>query len=145
MLEQLEKADTEVRAHEAAHLAVAGSLARGGANFEFKTGPDGKRYAVAGEVAIDTSKGDTPEETLSKMRTVRAAALAPADPSPQDRKVAAQATVAMTEAVQEIRQEKIEETEEQQAAEEQDKEETTAAADSQEPDKTENAEVAVAA
>ncbi len=109
----LEKTDTAVRAHEQAHLAVAGSLARGGADFDYKTGPDGRRYAVGGEVAIDTSRGDSPEKTLAKMRTVRAAALAPADPSPQDRKVAAQATVAMTEAVQEIRLDKIEEAKKQ--------------------------------
>ena len=105
----LEKTDTAVRAHEQAHLAVAGSLARGGASFDYKTGPDGRRYAVGGEVAIDTSRGGSPEQTLAKMRTVRAAALAPADPSPQDRKVAAQATVAMTEAVQKIRLDEIEE------------------------------------
>lgn len=49
-------------------------------------------YAVAGEVGIDTSAipGD-PQATLRKAQTILRAALAPADPSPQDRQVAAQA------------------------------------------------------
>ncbi|HIJ79581.1 MAG TPA: SprA-related family protein [Deltaproteobacteria bacterium] len=99
---KLQLVDTKVKAHEMAHLAAAGSYARGGANFSYQKGPDGRSYAVGGEVSIDTSKADSPEATMSKMQTVRAAALAPADPSPQDRKVAAKAALAITEAGQEL-------------------------------------------
>ncbi|MBI5556010.1 MAG: hypothetical protein HY885_00065 [Deltaproteobacteria bacterium] len=95
---ELKKADAAVRAHEQAHLAAAGGLAKGGASFAYQRGPDGRNYAVAGEVRIDTSRGATPEETVAKMARVRAAALAPANPSPQDRKVAQSASVAMSEA-----------------------------------------------
>lgn len=89
---ELEHRDREVRAHEAAHKAAAGSLARGGASFTYESGPDGRRYAVAGEVSIDLSsvRGD-PAATARKMERVRAAALAPADPSGQDRQIAATA------------------------------------------------------
>jgi hypothetical protein len=45
-------------------------------------------YAVAGEVKIDISEGKTPEETIMNMQKVIGAALAPADPSAQDRSVA---------------------------------------------------------
>lgn len=96
----LKKIDTQVRAHEMAHVAVAGPYAKGGASFQFQKGPDGKSYAVGGEVPIDTSPEATPEATIAKMRVVRAAALAPADPSPQDRKVAAAATAAISGARQ---------------------------------------------
>ena len=82
--------DAEVRAHEAAHMAAGGGLASG-MSFSYQTGPDGKRYAVGGEVGIDTSPGKTPEETILKAQRIRAAALAPAKPSGQDRAVAAQA------------------------------------------------------
>jgi hypothetical protein len=75
-----------------AHKAVGGSLA-GGISFEYETGPDGKQYAVGGEVSIDTSPENDPKATQAKMRQVRAAALAPANPSPQDIKVAASATM----------------------------------------------------
>lgn len=44
-----------MRAHEQAHKTAAGGLAQGGATFEYQTGPDGKQYAVSGEVKIDTS------------------------------------------------------------------------------------------
>jgi len=83
--------DREVRAHEAAHKAAGGSLA-GPASFGYTKGPDGQRYASSGEVSIDTSKvsGD-PQATLRKANQIRAAALAPAQPSNQDQAVAADA------------------------------------------------------
>lgn len=92
-LAKLKAADREVKAHEQAHRSVAGQYARGGINYRYATGPDGKRYAIGGDVDIDASKvsGD-PEATAQKMAQVKRAALAPADPSPQDRKVAALAT-----------------------------------------------------
>ncbi|MCB2180511.1 MAG: hypothetical protein KQH63_00610 [Desulfobulbaceae bacterium] len=107
-LTALKHADAAVRAHEQAHLTAAGGLAKGGASFSYKQGPDGRKYAVGGEVQIDTSKGATPEETLSKMMRVRAAALAPANPSPQDRKVAAAAASSMSKARQELNVQKTE-------------------------------------
>lgn len=87
VLAQLKAADREVRAHEQAHMA-AGAGITGAASYTYKTGPDGKQYAVAGEVPVDTSAGRTPEETLAKAQKIRAAALAPAQPSAQDYKVA---------------------------------------------------------
>jgi hypothetical protein len=83
--------DAEVRAHEMAHMAAGGGLTSG-MSFSYETGPDGQRYAVGGEVGIDTSPGATPEETVTKAQRIRAAAMAPADPSPQDRSVASRAT-----------------------------------------------------
>ena len=102
-LENLKARDREVRAHEAAHKAAAGNLARGGAQFEFETGPDGRRYAAGGEVSIDTSKlsGD-PQATIRKAQTIRRAANAPAQPSSQDRAVAAQANRMEAEARQDL-------------------------------------------
>ncbi len=105
-IDRLEKQDREVRSHEAAHVAAGGHYVRGGASFKFETGPDGKRYASGGEVSIDTSpvRGD-PEATIRKMQAVRRAALAPANPSGQDRSVAAKASqqeaAARAEAAQE--------------------------------------------
>jgi hypothetical protein len=92
-LEKLEARDREVRAHEAAHKNAAGNLARGTAQFNYEYGPDGRRYAVGGEVSIDTSKvaGD-PEATIHKAQGIRRAANAPAQPSAQDRAVAAEAS-----------------------------------------------------
>ena len=105
---ELEVIDTKVRAHELAHLAAAGSYATGGASFQYAKGPDGRQYAVAGEVGIDTGKESSPEATISKMQTVRAAALAPADPSPQDQKVAARASLVIAEASQELQMIRLE-------------------------------------
>lgn len=85
--------DAEVRRHEQAHLVAAGAFAKGGAAYEYELGPDGKRYAIGGEVEIDTAPiADDPAATITKAQTIRKAALAPADPSGQDRAVASQAT-----------------------------------------------------
>ena len=109
-LQELKKRDREVRTHEQAHLAAAGSHARGGPFYEFQRGPDGQRYAVSGHVKIDTSEvpGD-PEATLRKAEVIRRAALAPAEPSSQDRSVAAKASSMAVEARQEIAQLRLEE------------------------------------
>jgi hypothetical protein len=79
-----------VRRHEQAHKAAGGRYA-GAISYEYSRGPDGKRYAVGGEVGIDISPERDPAATIAKMRQVKAAALAPADPSAQDRAVAAEA------------------------------------------------------
>ncbi|MCC8191413.1 MAG: hypothetical protein LIP77_12400 [Planctomycetes bacterium] len=87
---ELTRRDREVRQHEQAHKAVGGQYA-GAIAYEFSQGPDGKRYAVGGEVSIDIAEEGDPAATIAKMRQVRAAALAPANPSGQDRSVAAEA------------------------------------------------------
>lgn len=91
-LARLKQTDLKVRAHEQAHITVGADLILGGPTYSYTTGPDNKRYAVAGEVSIDTSPARTPEETIPKAQHIRATALAPADPSPQDHSVAAQAS-----------------------------------------------------
>ncbi len=99
----LKDRDREVRVHEQAHAAVGGQYA-GSPSYEFETGPDGKRYAVGGEVSIDVSEEENPEDTIQKMQIVRAAALAPAEPSTQDLKVAAEATQKESKARSEVGQ-----------------------------------------
>lgn len=107
-IQQMANRDREVRAHEAAHRAVAGQYAKGGMRFTYEVGPDGKRYAVGGEVSIDTSPvpGD-PQATLQKANAIRAAAMAPAEPSGQDRSVAIEAMHMAAKARSEVLAEKI--------------------------------------
>lgn len=90
----LKARDREVRSHEAAHQAAGGGLT-GGATFTFETGPDGRQYAVGGEVSIDIGAHPDPEQNARKMRQVISAALAPLQPSAQDLAVAARARAAL--------------------------------------------------
>jgi hypothetical protein len=106
-LRQLQATDRKVRAHELAHLAASGGLATGGPIYTYQKGPDGVNYAVGGEVSIDTSPAKTPEETIAKAAIIIAAALAPADPSPQDRAVAAAASQLAQQARAELQAEAI--------------------------------------
>ena len=106
VVSKLAARDTAVRAHEAAHQAAAAGLG-GAASFSYETGPDGKRYAVGGEVPVSLRGGRTPQETIANAQTVRSAALAPADPSPQDLAVAAQASQMEAQARQQIVENKV--------------------------------------
>ena len=107
-VEKLKQSDQEVRSHEQAHSAAGGAYVKGGPSFTFQTGPDGRRYAIGGEVSIDTSpiKGD-PKATIQKMMTVIKAATAPASPSGQDMAVAAAATQVMTQAQMQLNQARV--------------------------------------
>lgn len=110
-VQQLRSRDTEVRTHEQAHLAAAGQYAAGGPSFSYQTGPDGQRYAVGGSVPIDIGEESTPAATIQKMRTVKRAALAPANPSAADRQIAAQAGMNEMKAMQELQASQRVETE----------------------------------
>lgn len=102
VIDQLAARDREVRAHEQAHKTAGGALA-GAASYQYERGPDGVSYAVAGEVPIKLSSGSgDPEKDLAVARQVQQAALAPAEPSVQDRQVAAQAAQLEQQALQDI-------------------------------------------
>ncbi|MES9963066.1 MAG: putative metalloprotease CJM1_0395 family protein [Candidatus Sedimenticola sp. 20ELBAFRAG] len=109
-IRKLQSRDREVRAHELAHLAAGGGVVRGGATYQYARGPDGRLYAVGGEVAISGSgvQGN-PQATLQKAETIRRAALAPAKPSSQDLQVASSASLMAANARAEIRAEVREE------------------------------------
>jgi len=102
LLNTLKRRDKEVRAHEQAHLSVAGQYAGGSASFTTEKGPDGNSYATGGEVAIDLSTGKSPEATITKMQTIKRAALAPANPSPADRMIASVASTKESQARKEL-------------------------------------------
>ena len=107
VVQELQAVDRKVRQHEMAHKVAGGPYA-GPPQFKFVRGPDGRLYAVAGEVKIDVSEEKNPEDTIRKMEQVIRAALAPADPSPQDRRVAAEAAQKLMKARMELLKEKEE-------------------------------------
>lgn len=110
VVQQLRQRDQQVRAHEMAHLAAAGAYATSAAQYAYQTGPDGRKYAVGGEVGIDLSSERDPADTIRKMQIVQRAALAPADPSPQDMRVAAMAAQQMMQAQQALQKQRAEST-----------------------------------
>ena len=104
ILNEMQARDPEVRSHEMAHMAAAGGHASG-ASYSYQTGPDGKQYAIGGSVQVDTTPEATPDRTIAKAQRIRAAALAPADPSAADRAVAASASRMEMAARMEVEQE----------------------------------------
>lgn len=111
-VQQMRSRDREVRTHEQAHKA-SGAGHTGSIHLEYEAGPDGRRYAVAGSVSIDTSGvSDDSEATLRKMEVVQRAALAPSNPSSADRQVAAQASRQAQQARAQIAADRYSETQE---------------------------------
>ncbi len=106
----LQARDSEVRAHESAHQAAGGGMT-GAATFSYQQGPDGKMYAIGGEVSISMKSGSTPEETIANARQIAAAAMAPGNPSPQDHAVATSARVMEMKAEQQLAREEQEKRE----------------------------------
>lgn len=120
VLRQLAARDREVRQHEMAHQAAGGGHT-GAASYTFERGPDGRLYAVGGEVSVDTSAvGGDPRATLEKAEAIIRAALAPAEPSPQDYRVAAKARAMAAEARAELARLEQSETDDEEAAAEPD-------------------------
>lgn len=113
IVQALAARDREVKAHEQAHVAAASGIA-GSPTYSYVTGPDAQRYAVSGEVRISTSSdAGSPEATIAKMEQVKKAALAPAQPSAQDKSIALAAEAKIREAQAEIRTIKREEEEQE--------------------------------
>lgn len=113
---ELEQRDQEVRAHEQAHKNVGGAYT-GPISYTTVTGPDGQQYAVGGEVQIDSSPiPNNPEATIRKLEVVERAALAPAEPSPQDVQVARQAQAGQLQARRELREQDLAERQDTQSA-----------------------------
>lgn len=138
-IQNLAARDREVRNHEQAHAAVGGRYA-GPPSFTYTRGPDGQAYATSGEVSIDVSPiPNDPEATLRKMELVQRAALAPAEPSAQDLRVAAQAQALAAQARAELGQLQREQLAAEQAArsEERQQAEEEEAASEEKPEKTE--------
>lgn len=107
VVDKLKQREAEVRAHEQAHQMAGGAYA-GSPTYTTTQGPDGKRYITGGEVSIDVSPEDDPQATISKMEQVKRAALAPADPSSQDRAVAQQAEATKAQAQAELNKQRQE-------------------------------------
>lgn len=106
IISSLAARDREVRAHERAHASVGGLYA-GATSYQYTRGPDGVNYAVSGEVAIALPRYPSdPQATLQAAQQVRSAALAPADPSAQDLRVAAAAASIALDAAAEIAQQR---------------------------------------
>ncbi|MEC1178687.1 putative metalloprotease CJM1_0395 family protein [Metasolibacillus meyeri] len=107
-LRQLQMTEDEVKAHEQAHKA-AGSSVTGSVSYTYTKGPDKQLYVSGGEVSIQAPVSGSDEETIKILEQVRKAALAPAQPSPQDLRVAASATAQ----IQQVQMERGEEMEPQ--------------------------------
>ncbi len=85
-VKELKKQEDKVMQRVNARLAAGGDICER-PTYQYKLGPDGVRYKVAGEVKIDISPCKTPEETIAKMQRVKKAAMSSPEPSPDDRAI----------------------------------------------------------
>ncbi len=105
---KLKSRDAEVKTHEQAHQAAAAGISASAPNYTYETGPDGKKYAVGGEVQLSFVMDQNPEANIQSAQTMKAAALAPANPSSQDLAVARHADQIIQQEKQKISEQKAE-------------------------------------
>jgi len=110
LVNELAERDSEVKAHESAHQAAGGGMT-GAASYTYQQGPDGKMYAIGGEVSISSPAASTPEEAIKNARQIAASAMAAGDPSPQDFAVASSARMMEIKAEQQLAKKNLEEIE----------------------------------
>lgn len=101
-VDKLKARDAEVKAHEHAHVAAASGINASAPTYDYQTGPDGQKYAIGGEVSISFVEGRDPEENIANAETMKAAALAPSQPSGQDMMVAKRADKIIEEQKQKL-------------------------------------------
>jgi len=106
-ISQMVQTQNHVISHEQAHMSAGGELA-GSPSYTYTSGPDGKRYITGGEVSISTPSVKEPEDKIRMMERVRSAAMAPSDPSPQDIRVAADASMKESQAQSELSRKRLE-------------------------------------
>lgn len=103
---KLKARDAEVKTHEQAHLSAASGISASAPTYTYETGPDGEKYAIGGEVSITVVQTGNPQKDLQSAQTMRAAALAPSQPSSQDLSVARNADKMIEDDKKQIEEEK---------------------------------------
>lgn len=91
-LRQLQRSDRQVRLQENVQRQMGAELVRGGAEYTFVEGPDGRRYAVSASSEFKLPDANTePRQAAHDAAQIRRAVLASARSSPADRALAARA------------------------------------------------------
>lgn len=103
-VQKLRQRDRRVRAHEQAHVRAGGGVTGGAVRYQYRLGPDGKRYAVGGRVTPHGHVTASSQSGAEQAAAVRRAALAPTKPSTQDRIAADQAFILEQKAHSEMEQ-----------------------------------------
>mgnify|MGYP000049342510 CR=1 FL=1 len=91
VLEKFKNSDSSIRTHEQAHAANGNTTTP--IAYKYQVGPDGKMYAVGGEVRLDTSLPDDPKAAAFKLGHIQRASSAPSDMSGADANIAIQANL----------------------------------------------------
>jgi hypothetical protein len=91
VLDKFKSSDADVKAHEQLHASLAGT--KSPISYKYQAGPDGKLYAVGGEVRFDTSMPKDPKEAALKLDKIQKAASAPEGLSAADASIATSANL----------------------------------------------------
>ncbi len=81
---ELKSRDKEVRLHEAEHMRNPELISVGGPKFTYAIGPDGKAYAIGGNVTLTTGKPKSPEDAMQKAMALKNSSMGVGEPSSKD-------------------------------------------------------------
>ncbi len=88
VLEKFKQSDAQVRTHEQIHASIGHTTTP--ISYNYQQGPDGKMYAVGGNVRFDTSIPDDPKAAAFKLDQLHKAASGVSDASGADNTIASQ-------------------------------------------------------
>jgi len=91
VLDKFKSSDSRVRTHEQAHTANGQTTTP--ISYKYQAGPDGKIYAVGGEVRLDTSLPSDPKAAAFKLSQIQKSASAPSGLSGADAQISIQANL----------------------------------------------------
>ncbi|MGB5866535.1 MAG: putative metalloprotease CJM1_0395 family protein [Arcobacteraceae bacterium] len=91
VLEKFKNKDAQIRTHEQVHASIGHTTSP--ISYSYQQGPDGKMYAVGGNVRMDTSIPDDPKAAAFKLDVLQKAASGPADTSGADNMIATQSNL----------------------------------------------------
>lgn len=91
VLDKFKSKDSEVKAHEQAHATNSSSNST--VKYNYQMGPDGRLYAVGGEIRLDTSIPKDPTRALSKLDELIRASSAPSELSQADMQISRSASL----------------------------------------------------
>lgn len=91
VLEKFKRTDSKIRSHEQVHATIGHTTTP--IAYTYQKGPDGKMYAVGGNVRFDTSIPNDPKAAAFKLDQLHKAASATSEPSNADNTIATQSNL----------------------------------------------------
>ena len=91
VLDKFKKTDADIKSHEQIHASIGQTTSP--ISYNYQEGPDGKMYAIGGQVRLDTSIPSDPKAAAFKLDMIEKAAAGPMNSSGADSSIVSQSNL----------------------------------------------------